>query len=210
MRLRKKHFAIPEMQENPYVDFKGQDHKGNWQEVFDNKNDIYLEIGSGKGGFISKMAQNNQDINFVGIDLETNALVYAGRKLKDLELENAKLLPINAEKLLDIFDQEVSKIYINFCNPWPKNRQHKRRLTHPRFLEIYKKILKKGSIIQLKTDDLDFFEDSLKYFEDSGFEKIEVDYDKKIEGEDYIVTEYESKWRSRNIPIKFAKFKFIK
>lgn len=208
MRLRKKHFAIPEMKENPYVDFDGDQHKGKWQEVFKNNNDIYLEIGSGKGAFISQIAENNKNINYVGIDLETNALVYAGRKLLEDELENARLIPMNAQDLDQVFDHdEISGIYINFCNPWPKNRQHKRRLTHPRFLEIYKKFLKKGAIIQLKTDDLDFFEDSLKYAEEFGLETVAVDYDKKIEGEDYIVTEYEKKWRDSNIPIKFAQFK---
>ncbi|MDO5041423.1 MAG: tRNA (guanosine(46)-N7)-methyltransferase TrmB [Peptoniphilus sp.] len=210
MRLRKKHFAIPEMKENPKVYFDGYKHKGNWREVFGNDNEVQLEIGSGKGQFITEIAMRNRDVNYIGIDMETNALVYASRKIHEEELDNVRLLPLRAEKLEDYFaEDEISKIYINFCNPWPKNKQHKRRLTHPRFLEIYKKFLKSGATLELKTDDLDFFEDTLEYAEECALETLVCERDMKLE--DYpenIVTEYEAKWRSREIPIKYAVFKF--
>ncbi|WP_455256797.1 tRNA (guanosine(46)-N7)-methyltransferase TrmB [Peptoniphilus asaccharolyticus] len=203
MRLRKKHWAIPEMEQNPYIFFEPEEYKGKWKNVFGNENSIALEIGSGKGSFIMQMSKREPNTNFIGIEMETNAFVYAARKLADEECFNARGISINAEKVEEIFDKdEVERIYINFCNPWPKKRHHKRRLTHTRFLEKYKNILKKGSEIILKTDDRPFFEDSIEYFKEAGFELLVCTFDMKLE--DYpenIVTEYESKWRSRNIPI---------
>ncbi|CDZ74487.1 tRNA (guanine-N(7)-)-methyltransferase [Peptoniphilus sp. ING2-D1G] len=210
MRLRKKHFAIPEMKENPYVYFDGYKYKSRWQEVFGNEKEIHMEIGSGKGQFITEIAMRNKNTNYIGIDMETNALVYASRKIEEAEVDNVRLLPLRAEKLQDYFDEEeISKIYINFCNPWPKNRQHKRRLTHPKFLEMYKKFLKPDSILELKTDDLNFFKDTLEYADICELETLVREFDMKLE--DYphnIITEYENKWRSRGIPIKYAVFKF--
>ena len=212
MRLRKKHWAIPEMQENPYVYFEAKDYKGKWSEVFGNDNDIYIEIGAGKGAFIQELARRNKDINYVIIEKESNAFVYATRKVQEDELENVRALPIDAETLLDYFDEdEISGIYINFCNPWPKPRHHKRRLTYPKFLAIYEKILKNGSRIEMKTDDQDLFEATLEYMDESKFNIVKADRDMKLENyPENIVTEYESKWRSQNIPICYGVFQLSK
>ncbi|RVU54558.1 tRNA (guanosine(46)-N7)-methyltransferase TrmB [Anaerosphaera multitolerans] len=212
MRLRKKHWAVPEMKENPKVFFEGKKYKGHWGEVFGNSNPIHIEIGAGKGQFIAKLSKRNPNINYVIIELDTNAFVYACRKIKEDELENVRALPINAENIIEYFDKdELDRIYINFCNPWPKKRHNKRRLTHPRFLVQYRDILRENSEIHLKTDDRDFFEDSLEYFKDNSFENKIVDFDMKLS--DYpenIVTEYEQKWRDKNIPICYGVFKIIK
>lgn len=209
MRLRKKHWAIPEMKENPLVFFEAKEYKGKWNEEFSNQNPIHIEIGAGKGQFIKELAIRNKDINYVIIEQDTNAFVYACRKIKEEELNNVRALPIDAMQISEYFEEdEIEKIYINFCNPWPKNRHHKRRLTHARFLAQYKKILKQGSLIELKTDDRPFYEDSLEYFKENGFEEIICEFDMQLE--DYpnnIVTEYEAKWRSRNIPICYGVFK---
>lgn len=210
MRLRKKHFAIPEMQENPYVYFDGEQNKGRWAEIFGNNNPIYLEIGAGKGKFTVESAKRNKNINYIMVDLETNALIYATRKILEEELTNVRAMPINAENILEYFgENEIDRIYINFCNPWPKLRHKKRRLTYPRFLEKYKIILKEKSQIYFKTDDLELFEESLDYFRDTGFSELITDFD--MEEDEYpqnIVTEYERKFRNSNVPIKFGVFEF--
>lgn len=206
MRLRYKEWAIPELQDNKLIFFDPVDLKGKWKQEFANSNPIHLEIGAGKGRFATTMAERNPDINFVAVEMEAGAFVYASRLFSESEQENIRGIRTLAQKLLDYFEeQEVDKIYINFCNPWPKNRQHKRRLTHPRQLEIYKKILKENSTIDLKTDDLDFFKDSIDYFEKTGFEITELDYNLSADKDGNIVTEYESKWRSQGVDIKFLR-----
>ncbi|WP_071028011.1 tRNA (guanosine(46)-N7)-methyltransferase TrmB [Peptoniphilus raoultii] len=208
MRLRKKHFAIPEMKENPFVFYDGEKYKGKWMEVFENNNPIYLELGAGKGTFTAQSAMDNPNINYIMVEMESNAFIYGTRKILEYKLTNVRALPIKAENILNYFeDEEISRIYINFCTPWPKLKHQKRRLTYPDFLKKYKVILKDGGDIYLKTDDRDFFEDSLKYFEDQRFMEVLRDFDMKEE--EYplnIVTEYERKWRDQNKPICFGVF----
>ncbi len=207
MRLRFKPNAIPEMKENDRIFFYPRDMKGKWHEVFGNDHPIYLEIGAGKGDFIIEKAKQNPDINFIALEMNTNAFVIASRKIIDEELTNVIGLVDYAEELTETFDEdEIDHIYINFSTPWPKTKHHKRRLSHERFLERYKKIIKDQGIIEQKTDDLPFFEDSLKYYEDFGLEVLEAEYD--LPEEKSIVTEYEKKWRERDKPIYYAKAKF--
>lgn len=207
MRLRFKPNAIPEMKENDRIFFYPRDMKGKWHEVFENDNPIYLEIGAGKGDFIIENAKQNPDINFIALEMNTNAFVIASRKIVDEELTNVIGLVDYAEELTETFDEgEIDHIYINFSTPWPKTKHHKRRLSHERFLERYKKIIKKQGIIEQKTDDLPFFEDSLNYYKDFGLEVLKAEYD--LPEEKSIVTEYEKKWRERNKPIYYAKAKF--
>lgn len=205
MRLRKKWWAVPEMKENPLVIFDAENYKEKWIEEFKNKNEIYLELGCGKGKFISEIALKNKDKNFCILDLDTNAIVYATRKIKDLELLNVRAIPMNIEKIDEIFNENtISKIFINFCNPWPKKRHHKRRLTHPNFLKKYKKILKEDSKIYFKTDDYELFKDSIEYLEENGFEIVLKTYDlKNFDFKENIETEYEEKFTSLGINIKF-------
>lgn len=197
---------MPELEENDLIYFDPKDLKGNWKRLFDNDNPIHLEIGAGKGKFLTLISKRNPDINYIAVEMEAGAFVYAARLFKESGQENIRGIKTKAQNLADYFDEdEIDKIYINFCNPWPKNRQHKRRLTHPRQLEVYKNFLKKGAEVDLKTDDLDFFEDSIDYFKDHGFEVVEIDYDLDAEKDGNIVTEYEGKWRSRGIKIKYLK-----
>lgn len=196
------------MKENPYVIFDGKKYKGKWKDVFGNDNDIYLEIGAGKGTFTATSALENSNINYIMIEMETNAFIYATRKILDYNLKNVIALPMNAKDILEYFgEDEVSRIYINFCNPWPKLKHQKRRLTYPDFLEKYRIILKEGSQIYLKTDHKEFFEDSLKYFQEQKFVGLISDFNMKEE--DYplnIETEYEKKWRAENKPICLGVF----
>lgn len=208
MRLRFKANAIPEMKENDKIYFYPKDKRGKWSEVFGNNNPIHLEIGAGKGDFIIEMAKRNPDINFIALEMNTNAFVIASRKIKEEELTNVIGLVDYAEDLEEAFaDGEISHIYINFSTPWPKTKHHKRRLSHPRFLQIYKNILIDGGVVEQKTDDRSFFDDSLKYYKEFGMEILEISYD--LKEEDSIVTEYERKWRDRGVPINYAKVKFV-
>lgn len=207
MRLRFKANAIPEMKENTRIFFYPRDKRGKWSEVFGNTNPIYLEVGAGKGDFIIEMAKIHPEINFIALEMNTNAFVIASRKIKEEKLENVIGLIDHAEDLRDIFDKkEIDRIFINFSTPWPKTKHHKRRLSHPRFLNIYKDIIKDGGIIEQKTDDKDFFLDSLEYYKDFPLEILEVDY--KLDMEKSIVTEYEKKWRDRGKDIYYCKVKF--
>lgn len=210
MRLRFKENAIPEMKENPQVFFDGKENKGRWKEIFGNDNDIYLEIGSGRGDFLVEIAKDNPDINFIGLEVNTNAFVVASRKIKENELKNVRGLIADAEKLEEIFEnEEISRIYLNFSTPWPKRRHHKRRLSHERFLNRYKNIVKDKSILELKTDNQELFEASLTYFEDFSMDIIEKEENISEEKSSYI-SEYERKFRNKNMPIYYIKARFNK
>lgn len=207
MRLRYKPNAVPEMKENDRIYFYPKNMRGKWQSVFENDNPIHLEIGAGKGDFIIEMAKRNTNINYIALEMNTNAFVIASRKIKEEELNNVIGLVDYAEDLEEAFaENEIDKIYINFSTPWPKNKHHKRRLSHPRFLKTYKNIIKDSGIIEQKTDDKDFFDDSLEYYEDFGLEILKTDYN--LDEEESIVTEYERKWRDRGKPIYYAKARF--
>lgn len=205
MRLRKKWWARPEMEQSPWVVIEPKEYKGKWQELFNNSNPIHLELGCGRGRFISTKAEENRDINYIGIDLKDEVLVYALRKVVEKEVNNVKLIPMNINWVGDIFDkEEISKIYINFCNPWPKLRHNKRRLTHSNFLKIYKGFLKPNSEIWFKTDDEGLFNDSIVYFEESGFEIKYLTYD--LHNSDFdknVVTEYEEKFTALGMKTMF-------
>lgn len=210
MRMRKKHWAIPMLTENPYIYMKPKCGKGKWQEKFAKTQPIHLEIGAGRGDFLVEKARQNQNINYIAMDREANAFVEAGEKIKEAELPNIIGILGDADHLLDIFGEgEISKIYINFCNPWPKNRHKKRRLTHPMFLKVYKKILKENGEIEFKTDNDELFEDSIDYFEKEGFDIECIDRDQDV-NEDEAISYYESKWREQGIKIKFLKARYNK
>ncbi|KEI01759.1 tRNA (guanosine(46)-N7)-methyltransferase TrmB [Clostridium botulinum] len=208
MRLRKKWWARPELDESPF--FKSLDEarelKGNWKNEFKNDNEIYLELGCGRGGFAVQLARKFSDKNLISIDLKDEVLVYTLRNIVNAELTNVRVIAMNIGMISEIFDEnEISRIYINFCNPWPKDRHNKRRLTHTRFLTEYKKFIKPGTEVHFKTDDLDLFNDSLVYFEESGLDILYKTYD--LHNSDYasenLMTEYESKFKERGIKSKF-------
>lgn len=209
MRLRNKPNAIPEMKENPAIFFDAREYKGKWREVFGNDKDIELEIGAGMGDFITQLSEENPDKNYIALEMNTNAFVVASRKFKGKKYDNVRGIIGDAEDLEDMFERgEISKIYINFSTPWPKTRHHKRRLSHKRFLDRYRKIISKGAILEMKTDNRQFFDDSLEYFEDNNMEILEKNFDISVE-DSKIITEYEAKWRAKDTPICFARVKFL-
>lgn len=211
MRLRKKWWARPEMEEDPLVITEPREYNGKWKDVFCNDNEIYLELGCGRGEFVTKNAINNPDKNYIAIDLKDEVLVYVLRKVKEAELTNVRIIPLEIAFITEIFSKdEISRIYINFCNPWPKDRHNKRRLTHTRFLEKYKQFIKPGTEIWFKTDNRELFEASLEYMTKSGFELLFYTYDLHNSGfQPNIKTEYENKFAKLGMNIMFLKSKMI-
>ena len=217
MRLRKKYWSRPELESSPIVVTDHYAHKGKWKTEFKNSNEIHLELGCGKGGFIAEKSKQNHNTNFIGIDLKDEVLVFALRKVIDVrKIEgaddiNIRLMPLNIMLIDDVFEKdEISRIYINFCNPWPKERHNKRRLTHTKFLTNYKKFLVPSSEVWFKTDDKELFEDSLEYFKQSGFEILFSTYD--LHNSDFnenVVTEYEAKFSELGMKTMFLQAKLL-
>lgn len=205
MRLRKKWWARPELEADSRVVIRPTEKKGTWSEEFGNSNPIHLELGCGRGKFITEKAEQFPNINFVAVDLKDEVLIYVLEKLKEREITNIRIVPMNISFIGDVFEKdEVSKIYINFCNPWPKERHKKRRLTHSKFLEIYKSFIKSGTEIWFKTDDIGLFDESQEYFKESGFNLEYITYDlHKSDFKDNIMTEYETKFTNLGMKTMF-------
>lgn len=166
------------------------DYKGRWKELFENDNPIEIEIGTGKGKFIISKAIDNKNINYIGIEKYDSPLVGAIKKLEGIDIPNLKLVCFDAIKIDELFDHEISKIYLNFSDPWPKKRHAKRRLTSENFLNKYENLFVKEKNIELKTDNDDLFDYSLLSFEENGYEIKEINrniFDK-------YTTEYEDKF----------------
>ena len=213
MRIRYKKWARPELEASEFYEDEPEKWKGKWKEHYDDsRKPFMLELGCGKGQFISKLAVENQNINFLAIDLVDAMLGLAKRNIEQ-EYQNEKLEPKNViitrfdiERINLILDKkdEVQRIYINFCNPWPKGKHRKKRLTHSKQLEKYKEFLKPNAEVYFKTDDDGLFESSLTYFEESGFEIIKNTYDLHEEPifEKNIETEHEKMFSEQGIRIK--------
>lgn len=177
------------------------EYKNRWNEVFGNSNPIEVEIGMGKGDFLISKALDNPDINYIGIEKYDSVLVYAKRKLDNTNLDNLTIINIDAVNLLDVFGEEISKIYLNFSDPWPKKRHAKRRLTYKTFLSIYDKVFVNKSVnIEMKTDNDDLFEYSLESFKEHGY--IITKIDRNIN--DIYKTEYEKKFIEKGKNINFV------
>lgn len=180
-------------------------YKGRWHEVFGNSNPIYVEIGTGRGQFISQHAVQNPDINYIGIEFEYLLLGRVGHKAEVAGVgNNLVVTPADAIRLLDIFAPgEVSRIYLNFSDPWPKKRHTPRRLTHGNFLKLYREVLDPQGAVHFKTDNRDLFEFSLNSFaeDDWKLSKITLDLHNSEWAEGNIMTEYEQKFSSQGVPI---------
>jgi tRNA (guanine-N7-)-methyltransferase len=211
MRIRKKRWARPELEASSFVITDPFEYRGKWAEEFENPNPIYLELGCGMGRFISENAFNNPDINFIGIDLKNEVLMRSKRSVEKRLMYNGegfinvRLIPLEIAFIEKVFDRdEISRIYINFCNPWPKIRHNKRRLTYTTFLNRYKTFLKPHSQIWFKTDDKDLFEASQEYFKGSNFSINYLTYDlHKSDFKYNIETEYENKFTILGKPTMF-------
>ena len=206
MRLRNIPGAEEEVAMSPYCITTPQEYRGHWADVFKNDNPIYIEIGMGKGRFIINNATTYPDINFIGIEKYPSVQIRAVQKLREMEdIPNLRLLSINAEILPEIFDEgEISRIYLNFSDPWPKERHAKRRLTSGEFLDRYKKVLKSGDLVEFKTDNKGLFEFSLEEIEEKGWildGKTDNLHRDQVMGEGNIMTEYEVKFMKLDKPI---------
>ena len=190
-----------------YVDNPYQ-YKGLWNNFFGNNNPIYVEIGMGKGDFIIENAKRYKDINFIGIEKYDSVIVRAIQKSNELEIDNLKIIRVDANKLEEIFDKEIDTIYLNFSDPWPKERHAKRRLTSYKFLDIYSKIFKDRNRIVMKTDNLDLFNYSLESLTEYGYDIVYKTNNLDCLNEDNIMTEYEN--RFYNLRIKINKLEAIK
>ena len=193
------------MQYTPIVVLEPEQNKGNWKAVFGNDHPIQIEVGRGKGKFVSTMARQNPDINFIGIEVIEEVLLDAVKRMNRAEgiPDNLRLVWINASLLEDLFDAgEVDRIYLNFSDPWPKTRHAKRRLTHKGFLEQYAAILKAAGQVHLKTDNQGLFEFSLNEFSACAWrlQHIQLDMYKKLP-EGNVATEYETKFHNQGMPI---------
>lgn len=201
MRLKNVKNAKMILEQGKYYVKNASDYKGKWSNYFNNDNPIYIEIGTGKGNFIIKNAINNPDINYIGIEKFDSVLVRAIQKSNDLEVDNLKFIRMDAENILDVFDKEVDKIFLNFSDPWPKDRHAKRRLTCPIFLNKYKAIFKDDVIIEMKTDNIDLFNYSYETLLQNNYEIVYLTNDLHNENVDNITTEYEEKFASKGIKI---------
>ena len=177
------------------------EYKGNWHRLFGNNNPIYIEIGMGKGNFIIENAKKYKDINFIGIEKYDSVIVRAIQKSNELELDNLKIVRIDANKLNEIFDKEIDTIYLNFSDPWPKDRHAKRRLTSPVFLSIYDNVFKDRKKIIMKTDNIDLFNYSIDSLTNYGYDIINKTNNLDCLSEDNIMTEYENKFYNKGIKI---------
>ncbi len=178
--------------------------KGNWKELFENNNPLHIEVGSGKGQFITGMALQNPEINYLGIELFDSVIVKAAEKVMGAgSPKNVRLLLVNGAELEKYFEKnEVSRIYLNFSDPWPKTRHAKRRLTHENFLKLYEAVLVDNGEIHFKTDNRGLFEYSLVSMSHYGMKLNYVSLDLHAEmPEDNIMTEYEEKFSSKGQPI---------
>ena len=176
--------------------------KNKWDEEFQNKNPIHLEIGMGKGDFIYNMALKYPNINFIGIEKYTGVVARAIKKHPQ-KLANLRIMNIDALNLEEYFGKEIEVIYLNFSDPWPKKRQAKRRLTSEVFLNIYDKIFKDTAIIKMKTDNIGLFASSIVSLSNYGYKFVEVNLDLASSDIPNVLTEYESKFREENVKINY-------
>lgn len=205
MRLRNIRGSREFIDTSPFVIHEPEEKKGQWHSLFQNNNPIHLEIGMGKGQFIHTLAETHPDINYIGIEMYSSVLYRALERRAQTELDNLFFLRFDAKYLDTVFEKgEAAKIYLNFSDPWPKERHAKRRLTSPFFLDLYDKILAKEGNIQFKTDNCPLFDFSVDSIEQSGLWHIdELTYD--LQNSEFltgnVMTEYESRFVAQGKPI---------
>ena len=205
MRLRNVKNAREIVDNSPFVVHEPKEFKGIYNEVFGNNNPIELEIGMGKGNFIIDKAMKNPDINFIGVERYESVLCRALEKLEDKQLPNVKIICIDAIELDEVFDKEISTIYLNFSDPWPKKRHAKRRLTSHVFLPVYDLIFKDEKVIVQKTDNVGLFESSIVSLSTYGYTLEDISLDLASTGMENSLTEYEAKFMSQGIKINYLK-----
>jgi len=211
MRLRNIKGAREIVENNPYTVTEPERNRNRWKEYFHNTNPIHIEIGMGKGKFITQLSLEHEDVNYIGIERYSSVLLRAVEKLKELDgsmtprAENLMFIRMDAEKICEAFgENEVKRIYLNFSDPWPKERHAKRRLTSRQFFERYSRILSSDGCVEFKTDNQDLFEFSLTEIPAAGWKITEytrdLHHDERM-GKGNIMTEYEEKFSSMGQPI---------
>ena len=210
MRLRNIPGAKDAIEDSKYVIHDVQEKKGNWAEVFGNENPVHIEVGMGKGRFIMTLAELYPDVNFIGIEMYDSVLLRAIQKREEQEkegktLNNLFFIRMDARELPLVFEKgEVKKIYLNFSDPWPKERHAKRRLTSRQFLERYQQVLSEEGVVEFKTDNRELFEFSLEEVKEAGWKLLAHTFDLHHDVEmnmGNVMTEYEEKFSSKGNPI---------
>ena len=211
MRFRKIKNLDKRLEENKELILtEAIEHKGRWKFFFGNNNQIHLEIGMGKGQFIEKMALLNPNINFIGVEKELGCLIKAAEKLEK-RMPNLIFVHFDASNILDLFSEnEITKLYLNFSDPWPKARHAKRRLTANSYLDSYKHILISPCDIEMKTDNLGLFNYSVEMYKEANFEILEISYDLHKDKEDIVTTEYEDKFTALGEKINYVHVNYKK
>lgn len=204
MRLRNVKGSRDVIAASEYVIKDETTRKGTWKSIFGNSNPVHIEIGMGKGQFITTLSQQNPDINYVGIEKYSSVLIRAIAKQEELQLPNLYFIRMEAEYIADVFAPgEVARIYLNFSDPWPKDRHAKRRLTSKEFLARYDQILAADGEVIFKTDNRELFDFSLEQVPEAGWKLENFTYD--LHHSEYqegnIMTEYETKFVAEGKPI---------
>ena len=205
MRLRNIPGADEAIADSPHCIQEPMAEKGRWNLIFGNENPIHIEIGMGKGQFIMKLAKEHPDINYIGIERYSSVLLRALQKMEIEPLPNIRFLCMDASIITEVFDkEEVAKIYLNFSDPWPKERHAKRRLTSRQFFERYDKILAGNGVVEFKTDNDDLFAFSMEEVAEAGWtldaHTFDLHHDPVL-NEGNVMTEYEEKFSSLGHPI---------
>ena len=205
MRLRNVPGARDVMDANEYVYTEPEGMAGTWSQIFGNNNPVHIEIGMGKGRFITTLASMNPDINYVSIEKYSSVLLRAVEKQDELCLPNLRFIRMDAENITSVFGkEEIDRIYLNFSDPWPKDRHAKRRLTSRQFFARYDEILKSTGRVEFKTDNRPLFDFSVEEVNEAGWKLSVCTYDlhndeKLVEGN--VMTEYEERFSSQGNPI---------
>lgn len=205
MRLRNITGADTYIENSEYVVQDEKSKKGLWSEVFGRKAPLHIEVGMGKGQFMMELALRNPDINYVGIEMYSSVLLRAVQKMEENPMDNLRFIRMDAREIEEVFDKgEVDKIYLNFSDPWPKDRHAKRRLPSRQFLARFDQILKKDGNLEFKTDNKDLFDFAVEEVEPAGWKIDAITYDlhhDEVMNEGNILTEYEEKFSSKGNPI---------
>lgn len=205
MRLRNITGADTYIENSEYVVQDEKSKKGCWSEVFGRKAPLHIEVGMGKGQFMMELALRNPDINYVGIEMYSSVLLRAVQKMEEKPMDNLRFIRMDAREIEEVFGKgEVDKIYLNFSDPWPKDRHAKRRLPSRQFLARFDQILKKDGNLEFKTDNKDLFDFAVEEVEPAGWKIDAITYDlhhDEVMNEGNILTEYEEKFSSKGNPI---------
>ena len=204
MRLRHIPGAEQQIEESSHVIHEPKEKRGKWEQIFGNNHPIWIEVGMGKGKFVLEMAQKYPEINFVGIERYSTVLLKAIRKREQLELSNIYFMCEDARELAEMFAPgEVDRVFLNFSDPWPKDRHARRRLTSPPFMAVYDRILKKDGQVEFKTDNRELFDYSLEAIPEAGWTIQESTFDLHHSdmAEGNVMTEYETKFAAEGKPI---------